>query len=174
MPEQPLILLVDDDPVILELMQEILRPGAYAVDIAHNGREAVERLEDHPYDLVLTDMVMPEMQGLELLQHLRLHHPETLTIVFTGYANYQDAVAAVKLGAFDYLTKPLRSEILRHAIDRAMEFRRLTRTQQDLEMVLQGAESLGWQALPREGPRKAAGRPARSGRLRRARVHTGR
>ena len=147
MPEQPLILLVDDDPVILELMQEILRPGAYAVDIAHNGREAVERLEDHPYDLVLTDMVMPEMQGLELLQHLRLHHPETLTIVFTGYANYQDAVAAVKLGAFDYLTKPLRSEILRHSIDRALEFRRLTRTQQDLEMVLQGAESLGWQAL---------------------------
>jgi PAS domain S-box-containing protein len=147
MKEQPVILLVDDDPVILELMQEILRPSSYVVDVAHNGREAVERLQACHYDLVLTDMVMPEMQGLELLQYLRLHHPETLTIVFTGYANYQDAVAAVKLGAFDYLTKPLRSEILRHAIDRALEFRRLTRTQQDLEMVLQGAESLGWQAL---------------------------
>ena len=147
MREQPLVLLVDDDPAILELMQEILSPGAYVVDIASNGRKAVERLQACPYDLVLTDMVMPEMQGLELLQYLKLHHPETLTIVFTGYANYQDAVAAVKLGAFDYLTKPLRPEILRHAIDRALEFRRLCQAQQDLELVLQGAEALGWQAL---------------------------
>lgn len=147
MKEQPLILLVDDDPDILELMREILRFGSYGVDVARNGRVAVERLKKTRYDLVLTDMVMPEMQGMELLQYVRLHHPETLTIVFTGHANYQDAVAAVKMGAFDYLTKPLRAEILRHAIDRALEFRRLTRAQQDLEMVLQGAESLGWQAL---------------------------
>jgi CheY-like chemotaxis protein len=147
MKEQPLILLVDDDPVILELMREILRSGSYGVDVARNGRVAVERLQAAHYDVVLTDMVMPEMQGLELLQYIRLHHPETLTIVFTGYANYQDAVAAVKLGAFDYLTKPLQAEILRHAIDRALEFRRLTRAQVDLEMVLQGAESLGWQVL---------------------------
>ncbi|MEW6660462.1 MAG: response regulator [Thermodesulfobacteriota bacterium] len=147
MKEQPLILLVDDDPAILELMREILRSSSYGVDVARNGRVAVERLKKTRYDLVLTDMVMPEMQGLDLLRYVRLHHPETLTIVFTGYANYQDAVAAVKLGAFDYLTKPLRAEFLRHAIDRALEFRRLTRAQQDLEMVLQGAESLGWQAL---------------------------
>ena len=147
MKEQSLILLVDDDPLILELMREILSYGSYGVDVARNGRVAVERLQACSYDLVLTDMVMPEMQGLELLQYIRLHHPETLTIVFTGHANYQDAVAAVKLGAFDYLTKPIRAEILRHAIDRALEFSRLTRSQQDLEMVLQGAESLGWQAL---------------------------
>jgi PAS domain S-box-containing protein len=147
MKEHPLILLVDDDPVILELMREILSSGSYGIDVARNGRVAVERLQACSYDLVLTDMVMPEMQGLELLQYVRLHHPETLTIVFTGYANYQDAVAAVKLGAFDYLTKPLRAEILRHAIDRALEFRRLTRAQQDLELVFQGAEALGWQAL---------------------------
>ena len=147
MKEQPLILLVDDDPVILELMREILRSGSYGVDVARNGRVAVERLQNARYDLVLTDMVMPEMQGLDLLQYVRLHHPETLTIVFTGYANYQDAVTAVKLGAFDCLTKPIGAEILRHAIDRALEFRRLTRAQQDLEMILQGAESLGWQAL---------------------------
>lgn len=147
MKEQPLILLVDDDPVILELMREILRSGSYGVDVARNGRVAVERLQNTRYDLVLTDMVMPEMQGLDLIQYVRLHHPETLTIVFTGYANYQDAVSAVKMGAFDYLTKPIGAEILRHAIDRALKFRRLTRAQQDLEMVLQGAESLGWQAL---------------------------
>jgi len=147
MKEQPLVLLVDDDPLILELMREILSSGSYGVDVARNGRVAVERLKFCSYDLVLTDMVMPEMQGMELLQYLRLHHPETLTIVFTGYANYQDAVDAVKLGAFDYLAKPLRAEALRNAIDRALEFRRLTRSQQDLDLVLQGAESLGWQVL---------------------------
>jgi len=147
MKEQPLILLVDDDPVILELMREILRSSAYGVDVARNGRVAVERLKKSHYDLVLTDMVMPEMQGLDLVRYVRLHHPETLIIVFTGYANYQDAVAAVKLGAFDYLTKPVGAEVLRQAIDRALEFRRLTRAQRDLEMVLEGADSLGRQAL---------------------------
>jgi PAS domain S-box-containing protein len=147
MREQPLVLLVDDDPAILELMREILSPGSYVVDLAGNGRQAVERLQACSYDLVLTDMIMPEMQGLDLLQYLKLHHPETLTIVFTGYANYQDAVAAVKLGAFDYLAKPVSPEILRHAINRALEFRRLGRAQHDLELVLQGAEALGWQAL---------------------------
>jgi DNA-binding NtrC family response regulator len=147
MKEQPLILLVDDDPGVLELMRDILRSSAYGVDVARNGRVAVERLQKTRYDLVVTDMVMPEMQGLDLLQYVRLHHPETMTIVLTGYGDYQDAVTAVKMGAFDYLVKPLRSEILRKAIDRALEFRRLTRSQQDLEMLLQGAESLGWQIL---------------------------
>ena len=104
-------------------------------------------MQAHPFDVVLTDMMMPDMSGMELVQYLRLHHPETLVIVFTGYANYQDAVEAVKLGAFDYLPKPLQPEILRHAIEQALEYQRLLRSQKDLETVFQGAEALGWQAL---------------------------
>ena len=115
--------------------------------MAANGKEALAKLQAHAYDLVLTDMMMPEMGGMELVQYLRLNHPETLVIVFTGYANYQDAVEAVKLGAFDYLSKPLQPEILRHAIERALEYQRLCRSQRDLETVFQGAEALGWQAL---------------------------
>jgi PAS domain S-box-containing protein len=84
---------------------------------------------------------------MELVQYLRLHLPETLVIVFTGFASYHDAVDAVKLGAFDYLPKPLQPEILRHAIERALEYQRLLRSQRDLETVFQGAESLGWQAM---------------------------
>lgn len=146
MREAPHILVVDDDPGILELVQDLLSP-TYRVDTASNGKEALAHLKARPCDLVLTDMVMPEMGGLDLVKHLRLHHEDIPVLVFTGYANFQDAVNAVKLGAFDYLTKPIQTEILRHAIHRALEFRRLSRQQKDLEVVFQGAEALGWQAL---------------------------
>jgi PAS domain S-box-containing protein len=147
MTKQPIILVVDDEPAILELVKDILSPAGYLVNTAANGKEALAAIQAHPYDLVLTDMIMPQMGGMELVQYLRLHHPETLVIVFTGFASYQDAVDAVKLGAFDYLPKPLQPEILRHAIERALDYQRLCRSQRDLETVFQGAEALGWQAL---------------------------
>jgi PAS domain S-box-containing protein len=147
MKKQPIILVVDDEPAILELVQDILSPTGYLVNTAVNGKEALAAIQAHPYDLVLTDMIMPQMGGMELVQYLRLHHPETLVIVFTGFASYQDAVDAVKLGAFDYLPKPLQPEILRHAIERALDYQRLCRSQRDLETVFEGAEALGWQAL---------------------------
>lgn len=147
MTEQPLILAVDDDPATLQAVTGILTAAGYLVDSAANGREALDRLQTHPYDLVLTDMVMPEMGGMDLVQHLRLHHPETMVIVLTGFASFNDAVAAVKLGAFDYLTKPVQPEVLRLAISRALEYQRLSRTQRDLEAFFQGAEALGVQAL---------------------------
>ena len=146
MRETPLILVVDDDPGILELVRDILSPS-YQVITAGSVREAQEYLRDQSCDLVLTDMVMPEEGGLELLKYLSLHHADIPVIVFTGYANFQDAVHAVKLGAFDYLTKPIQIEILQHAIARALEFRRLHSQQKDLEAVFRGAETLGWQAL---------------------------
>jgi PAS domain S-box-containing protein len=147
MQKQPIILVVDDEPAILGLVKDILRPAGYLVNTAANGKEAMTALQAHPYDLVITDMIMPQMGGMELVQYLRLNHPETLVIVFTGFASYQDAVDAVKLGAFDYLPKPLQPVILRHAIERALEYQRLCRSQRELESVFQGAEALGWQAL---------------------------
>ena len=146
MKQTPWILVVDDDPGILELVQDLLKP-TYMVDTANNVKEAQARLLNGSYDLVLTDMVMPEIAGMELVKYVRLHHPDIPVIVFTGYANFQDAVTAVKLGAFDYLPKPIQTEILRHAIGRALEFRKLTLMQRDLEFVFQGAEALGFQAL---------------------------
>jgi CheY-like chemotaxis protein len=98
----------------------------YRVTTADSVKEAKEQLRAQGCDLVLTDMVMPEVGGLELLKYIRLHHPDIPVIVFTGYANFQDAVSAVKMGAFDYLTKPIQIEILQHAIARALEFRRLS------------------------------------------------
>jgi PAS domain S-box-containing protein len=147
MQKKPFILVVDDEPAILAIVKDILRPAGYLVNTAANGKEALAALQAHPYDVVITDMMMPHMSGMELVQYLRLNYPETLVIVFTGFASYQDAVNAVKLGAFDYLPKPLQPEILRHAVLRALEYQRLCRSQRELETVFQGAEALGWQAL---------------------------
>jgi signal transduction histidine kinase/CheY-like chemotaxis protein len=146
MKQIPWILVVDDDLGILDLVQDLLKP-TYLVDTAQNVKEAQARLQKGAYDLVLTDMVMPEIAGMELVKFVRLHYPDIPVIVFTGYANFQDAVTAVKLGAFDYLPKPIQTEILRHAISRALEFRRLTLLQKDMEFVFQGVEALGFQAL---------------------------
>ena len=147
MSEQPFVLVVDDEPLILNLVKEILSQEGYQVETAGNGKEALQALQAHPFDVVLTDMMMPDMTGMELVQYLRLHHPDTLVIVFTGYANYEDAVEAVRQGAFDYLPKPVQTDTLRHAIRQALDYQRLLRAQKDLETVFLGAEALGAQAL---------------------------
>ena len=144
--EMPWILAVDDDPAMLAIVGEILEPF-YRVEAVGTVKEAQRRFGARPYDLVLTDMVMPEMGGMDLVKHVRLHYPETPVIVFTGFANVQEAVQAVKLGAFDYLPKPVAPEFLRHAIGRALEFKRLVQGQRDLEIILEGAEALGWQVM---------------------------
>src|SRR3974390_280722 len=100
MRETPLILVVDDDPGILDLVRDILS-SSYRVTTANSVTEAQKQLRAEGCDLVLTDMVMPGEGGMELLKFLRLHHSDVPVIVFTGYANFQDAVNAVKLGAFD-------------------------------------------------------------------------
>ena len=138
MKEMPWILVVDDDQAILEMIQELLNSD-YLVDSVTNVKEAQSRLQTRAYDLVLTDMVMPELGGMELLKYTRLHYPEIPVIVFTGFANFHEAVTAVKLGAFDYLTKPIQIEILRHTLAHALEFRRLSMVQKDLEVIFQGA-----------------------------------
>lgn len=147
MSDQPLILVVDDEPIILNLVKEILSLDGHQVETAGNGKAALQALQAHSFDVVLTDMMMPDMTGMELVQYLRLHYPGTLAIVFTGYANYEDAVEAVRQGAFDYLPKPVQPETLRHAIRQALDYQRLVRAQKDLEAVFQGAEALGVQAL---------------------------
>jgi signal transduction histidine kinase/CheY-like chemotaxis protein len=146
MRETPLILVVDDDQGIQDLVRDILSTS-YRVTTASSVKEAQKQLRAEGCDLVLTDMVMPGEGGMELLKYLRLHHTDIPVIVFTGYANFQDAVNAVKLGAFDYLTKPIQIEILQHAIARALKFRLLSSQQKDLEVIFHGAEALGWQAL---------------------------
>ncbi len=147
MPPLAKILVVDDEPAILEVIQKILTDRGFHVDIAADGMAALALLERGNYDLMLSDVKMPLMDGMELLQRVGLLYPDLVTVMLSGFANIQDAVAAIKLGAYDYIAKPVYPEDLVLSIQRALKFKELRQAQQELEWTLQGAEALGLRVL---------------------------
>ncbi|MBK9710984.1 MAG: response regulator [Kouleothrix sp.] len=130
------LLVVEDDTNVRDFCVRLLRMNGYQVAAAENGRIALERLKNTQYDLVFTDLQMPEMGGIELLHQLRQHHPETDAIVFTAHATVETAREALKLGAFDYLTKPVTVDDLERTVRRAMEWRRVRLEKQRLSEIV--------------------------------------
>ena len=107
------ILVVDDEVPIREMIKKGLsQMGGFNVETAHNGLEAIERIEKDIFDLVLTDLKMPEMDGLELLKNIKGIRPEVLVILMTAYGSIETAVEAMKMGANDYITKPINFDDL--------------------------------------------------------------
>lgn len=130
------ILVVEDDTNVRDFCVRLLRMNGYQVAAAENGRVALERLRENRYDLVFTDLQMPEMGGIALLHELRQNYPEIDSIVFTAHATVETARDALKLGAFDYLTKPVSVDDVERTVRRAMEWRRVRMEKQRLsEMV---------------------------------------
>jgi DNA-binding NtrC family response regulator len=117
----PRLLVVEDDTTVREFCVRLLRMNRYQVSAAENGRVALERLKENRYDLVLTDLQMPEMSGIALLRQLRQLYPDTDSIVLTAHATVETARDALKLGAFDYLTKPVSVDDLERTVQRAVE-----------------------------------------------------
>lgn len=107
------VLLVDDEPDILELLELALRKMGLEVDAAGNVREALAKLAARGYDLCLTDMRLPDGDGLQVVQHITQHNLDVPVAVITAHGNMENAVAALKAGAFDYLSKPVSLEQLR-------------------------------------------------------------
>ncbi len=102
------ILVVDDEVSIREMLQRgLTQMGGFSVEIAQNGMEAIEKVEKDLYDLVLTDLLMPEMDGMELLKTIKGTRPELPVIIMTAYGSIGTAVEAMKIGADDYITKPI-------------------------------------------------------------------
>jgi len=102
------ILVVDDEAPVREILKKGLSQlGGFSVEVAQNGIEAIERIENDVFDLVLTDMKMPGMDGLELLKTIKETRPEMMVILMTAYGSIETAVEAMKLGANDYITKPV-------------------------------------------------------------------
>ena len=119
--KSPSILIVDDDPGFREFLRLFLEREGYRVSLARDGKEALSRLEEVNPDLILLDLRMPEMGGLEFLEHLRRQGNETPVIVITAYASLDSAVKAKKEGAYDYLPKPFRLEDLRRKLKEALK-----------------------------------------------------
>jgi DNA-binding NtrC family response regulator len=121
------ILVIDDSPEIVDLFSNYLRAEGYDVDTAEDGARGISLIDKNSYDLIVTDLKMPDTDGMEVLKHIREHSPETLCIILTGYGTVKNAVEAIKMGAFDYLTKPVKMDEILVTFQRAFEYRDLKR-----------------------------------------------
>jgi DNA-binding NtrC family response regulator len=110
------ILVVDDETLILDMLKRsLVQMGGFSVEVAQNGLEAIQKVEKDVFDLVLTDMKMPEMDGIELLKMVKGTRPEVMVIMMTAHGSVETAVEAMKIGADDYVTKPIDlNELLIH------------------------------------------------------------
>lgn len=119
------ILVVDDEDIIRESLSYILKKEKYAVEEAANGKIASEMLKANSYDLVITDLEMPEMKGIELLNEIRKMNMQTNTIVITAYGSMETAIAALRSGASDYILKPIEFDELLIKVKKLFEVREL-------------------------------------------------
>ncbi|MFZ5482130.1 MAG: sigma-54-dependent transcriptional regulator [Myxococcota bacterium] len=132
------VLVVDDEPSIRKVLQAHLARDGHHVDCAADGAEAVERLAGEPWDLVITDLKMPGVGGLELLAHVRANFPGLPLIIITAHGTVDSAVEALKLGAQDYITKPFDLAELRAAVDKALRTERARRKSVQADPAVRG------------------------------------
>ena len=116
------ILVVDDEQGLCAGVQEALRREGYVVDAATDAVTALKLAQERLFNLVISDLKMPGLGGLDLLNQVRAHHRDTLFILMTAYGTVENAVEAMKQGAYDYLPKPLDMKRLRALVQKALEF----------------------------------------------------
>ncbi len=136
------ILVVDDDRIILDSLCEFLTLEGFQTNGAETLKDALAELDKQSYSLVITDVNLPDGDGLELLDTIRKEHPQTVAIVITGYGTIESAVRAIKQGAYDYLTKPIADDELRMAVDRAIRQQSLLSENESLRLQLEQKYSL--------------------------------
>jgi two-component system response regulator PilR (NtrC family) len=120
---QPHVLIVDDEADLRELVEITLSRMGIRSTAAANVAEARTRLGEHPFDLCITDMRLPDGNGIGLVQHIQQHHPQLPVAVLTAYGNAQAAVESLKAGAFDFVSKPVDLQMLRKLVDTALRLR---------------------------------------------------
>ncbi len=130
------LLIVDDDPLVCESLKEMLTLEGYRADAVFDGASALAKLKGQQYRLILSDIQMPGLNGIELLKELKGQAPDSTIIFITGHGHIEGAVEAIKLGAYDYLTKPIDDLRLKLTIKRAMEQIELLASYQSLKQRL--------------------------------------
>jgi two-component system response regulator PilR (NtrC family) len=135
---RPRVLVVDDEAPQLEILRLILGSEGYEVAAASSGRAALAALRRQPFDLVLTDLKMPDLSGIALLEQIQSEQPGACVVLMTAHGTIDSAVEAMRKGAFDYLTKPLDREALLLAVSRAVERTRLVSENRRLREELRG------------------------------------
>jgi CheY-like chemotaxis protein/glycine cleavage system H lipoate-binding protein len=123
--EKAKILVVDDEIPVCKSVSSALEQEVYAVDLALSGEEALKKEQENRYDVIIADLMMPGMSGMELLKAVKAKRPDLTVIMITGYPSVKTAVQAVKLGAFDYIPKPFTPDELRSLVRRALKRKQL-------------------------------------------------
>jgi response regulator RpfG family c-di-GMP phosphodiesterase len=137
MPDHANCLIVDDEPRLRQILTTLMRSDGFQCVDASNGVEALEALAKQPITLVLTDMEMPKMGGIELLKQVRARYPDVAVLLVTGNADVQSAVGALSLGAMDYIVKPFQLDEVRARVRQALEKRRLILENRDYQLNLE-------------------------------------
>ena len=117
----PRILVVDDEMIVCESCRRILEEEGYEVEAALSGKEAFEKMKANPFDIVITDLKMPGIDGMEVLRTFRKEYPDSIIIMITGFSTVETAVEAMKLGAFDYIPKPFTPDEVSIVVKKAIE-----------------------------------------------------
>jgi len=150
------ILVVDDEERIRQDLAFILEDEGYEPMTARSGLEALATLEDQRFDIVITDLMLPDLGGMEVLRKIKKDYPETMVVMITAHGSEEKAVEAMKSGADDYFPKPFDPEEMLMKLSKAMEMRRLKeesqRFRQHLEMELDVARKIQQSLLPRQIP----------------------
>ena len=145
MAERIRILVVDDELVIRESLKGWLKKGGYQVDAADGGAAALAMLEDTPYDLLFLDIMMPVMNGIEVLQAVKERYPQTMVVMITAYGSVETAVEAMKGGASDYLMKPFNPDHLTLLTEKLIQHKKLV--EENIYLRAQVAETVRFENL---------------------------
>jgi DNA-binding NtrC family response regulator len=121
----PRILVVDDEMIVCESCKRILEGEGYEAETALSGKEAFEKMKANPFDIVITDLKMPGIDGMEVLRIFRKEYPDSIVIMITGFSTVETAVEAMKLGAFDYIPKPFTPDEVAIVVKKAIEKKNL-------------------------------------------------
>ncbi len=123
--EQPRVLVVDDERFIRDVLADFLAMEGYAVRTASDGEAALGELRNRVFDIVVSDLKMPNVGGLELLKEINTAYPQTMTVIMTGFGTVETAIDAMKQGAFDYVLKPFKADEIVQVVNRALKQKRL-------------------------------------------------
>lgn len=135
------ILIVDDEEAVLDLLDDVLTEEGYAVTAVASGREALAKARENPYDLLVADLKMPDVDGMQVIKTAKALHPETEVIIVTGYGSLDSAVEAMRREVYDYITKPVPMDRIRTSARNALSKQALARENQELVRQLQAHQA---------------------------------
>lgn len=131
------ILAVDDDPFVLDSTSLLLINDGYRVVACDNGKKAIDKLQDNEFDIVLTDIKMPDISGVDILENVHAANKEIPVILMTAYAELDTAIDAIKKGAYDFIVKPYQPEYLLHSVKKAANHCRLMQMEKNYKQRLE-------------------------------------